>query len=335
MRIDVHAPTHDYPIFPEPGALSRVGELLPLSRKALIVTDSGVPSEYAETVAASSKEAHIVRIPEGEGSKTLERFQKLLSEMLEIGLTRSDCVIAVGGGMVGDLSGFAAACYLRGVDFYNIPTTLLAQVDSSIGGKTAVDFGGVKNLVGAFYPPQGVVIDTELLKTLPPRQISAGMAEVIKMAVTCDAELFRDIAECGDLPASLPDFLYRGLRIKKRIVEADPNESGLRRVLNFGHTVGHAVEARAGGKLLHGECVGMGMLPLCGDALEPILREVLQKYKLPTEIPYPAEELLPYLLHDKKKQSETIITVCCDAPGTFRFQEILPEEILARLEGNA
>ena len=334
MQIDIHAPAHDYPIFLKPGALACVGERLPLCRKAFIVTDAGVPVEYAETVAASCKEAHIVCIPEGEASKTLESFRKLLSEMLQAGLTRSDCVVAVAGGMVGDLSGFAAACYLRGVDFYNIPTTLLAQVDSSIGGKTAVDFGGVKNLVGAFYPPKGVVIDTELLKTLPPRQISAGMAEIIKMAVTCDAKLFRDIAECEDLPASLPDFILRSLLIKKRIVEEDPNERGLRRVLNYGHTVGHAVEAYAGGALLHGECVGMGMLPFCGERLRPVLREVLQKYGLPTEIPYPAEALLPYLLHDKKKQSEKIIAVCCDAPGTFRFQEMLPEEVAARLEGN-
>ena len=144
MRIDVRAPTHDYPIFLGPAALGSIGALLPLGRKALIVTDSGVPEEYAGTVASACGEAHIIRLPAGEGSKTLESFQMLLVEMLEIGLTRSDCVVAVGGGMVGDLSGFAAACYLRGVDFYNIPTTLLAQVDSSIGGNTAVDLGGVK-----------------------------------------------------------------------------------------------------------------------------------------------------------------------------------------------
>ena len=153
------------------------------------------------------------------------------------------------------------------------------------------------------------------------------------MAATCDAALFRDIAECIGLPAALPDFIYRGLCIKKRIVEEDPMENGLRRVLNYGHTVGHAIEACAGGKLLHGECVGLGMLSFCGEELRPVLREVLQKYGLPTEIPYPAEALLPYILHDKKKQADKLVTICCDAPGTFRFEELLPEEIAARLEG--
>ena len=333
MLLTVHAPTHDYPIYMEPGLLRSVGELLPLKRRALVVTDSGVPKEYAEVVAAACREARIVRIPQGEGSKTLDTFRLLLSEMLDAGLTRSDCVVSVGGGMTGDVSGFAAASYMRGVDLFHIPTTLLSQADSSIGGKTGVDFGGVKNSVGAFYPPKGVVIDPALLDSLPPRELSAGMAELIKMAVTCDGELFRDIAECGDLPAALPGLLFRALRIKKRIVEADPGEGGLRRVLNFGHTVGHALEARAGGALLHGECVAVGMLPFCGDGLRPVLAEVLRKYGLPTVLPYPAEALMPYILHDKKKTSERIVTVCCDAPGTFRFQEMLPEEIAGRLEG--
>lgn len=333
MRLDVHAPPHDYPIYLESGALNRVGELLPLNRRALIVTGSGVPAAYAEAVAAACKAAHTVRIPAGEGSKTLDTFEMLLSEMLNAGLTRSDCVVAVGGGMVGDLSGFAAACYLRGIDFYNVPTTLLSQVDSSIGGKTAVDFGGVKNSVGAFWPPKGVVIDPALLSTLPARQLHAGLAEVIKMALTCDAALFRDILDCENLEAHLPDFIFRSLQIKKRIVEEDPGESGLRRVLNYGHTIGHAVEALSGGMLLHGECVALGMLPFCGENLRPVLRQALEKFGLPMEIPYPTEALLPYIRHDKKMQTETIVTVCCDAPGTFRFQELLPAEIAARMEG--
>ena len=183
MLLTVHAPTHDYPIYMEPGLLRSVGELLPLKRRALVVTDSGVPKEYAETVAAACREARIVRIPQGEGSKTLDTFRLLLSEMLDAGLTRSDCVVSVGGGMTGDVSGFAAASYMRGVDLFHIPTTLLSQADSSIGGKTGVDFGGVKNSVGAFDPPKGVVIDPALLDSLPPRELSAGMAELIKMAV--------------------------------------------------------------------------------------------------------------------------------------------------------
>ncbi len=332
MVIPVHAPNHDYPIYLESGALRRAGELLPLDRRVLVVTDSGVPREYAAAVAASCREANTVTLPAGEETKNMDSLQVLLSAMLEAGLTRSDCVIAVGGGMAGDLSGLAAALYLRGVDFYNIPTTLLAQVDSSIGGKTAIDFGGVKNTVGAFYPPKAVIIDPMLLASLPARQLRAGMAEAIKMAVTCDAALLRDIARCEDLPSALPDIIRRSLLIKKRVVEEDPNEQGLRRVLNFGHTVGHAVEAHAGGSLLHGECVALGMLPFCGPALRKELRPILRKYSLPTEVPYPASELMPYLLHDKKKQADGIVAVLSDKAGSFRFQKLTPAEIAARLE---
>lgn len=332
MRMDIHFPTRDYPIYLESGALNRVGELLPLRRKVLIVTDSGVPRACSEQAAAACSEARIVCLPAGESSKTMDSLQILLSALLDAGLTRSDCVMAVGGGMVGDLSGFAAACYLRGIDFLNIPTTLLAQVDSSIGGKTAVDFGGVKNSVGAFYPPRGVLIDPFLLDSLPPRQLRAGLAETIKMAAVLDKALLRDVAQCRDLRSALPDLIRRSLLIKKQIVETDPAEQGLRRVLNFGHTVGHAIEACAGGSLLHGECVALGMLPFCAPGFRSELAALLEQFGLPTRRPFSAAELMPCILHDKKKQAERITVVSCDAPGSFRFQAMLPEEIAARLE---
>ena len=333
MIVPVKTDTWDYDIVLEPGAIEKAGELLDLNRRTLIVTDSGVPVRYAETVAAQCKDAVIVTIPQGEQSKCFDEFKHLLQEMLDASFTRGDCVVAVGGGVTGDLSGFAASCYMRGVDFYNIPTTLLSQVDSSIGGKTAIDFGGVKNIVGAFYQPKKVVIDPDVLKTLSRRQLMAGLAEAIKMAATNDAELFSLIERSADLTADLPEMIYRALMIKKSVVELDPRETGLRRVLNFGHTIGHAVESFNAGRLLHGECVALGMIPMSGENAAMRIRAVLKKYGLPTEIGQTADELMPFLKHDKKTGADGISAVVVDEIGKFRLCRMSADEILSRLEG--
>ena len=222
---------------------------------------------------------------------------------------------------------------MRGVDFYNIPTTLLSQVDSSIGGKTAIDFGGVKNIVGAFYQPKKVIIDPEVLETLSRRQLMAGLAEAIKMAATNDAELFELIENSADLTADLPQIIYRALMIKKNVVEQDPRETGLRKVLNFGHTIGHAVESFNAGKLLHGECVALGMIPMSGESAAARIRSVLEKYGLPSKIGQSAEELMPFLKHDKKMASDGIAAVIVDEIGSFRLCRMSADEILSRLEG--
>ena len=330
MIVPVKTDTWNYDIVLEPGAIKNAGELLNLNRRVLVVTDSGVPAQYAETVAAQCSEAVIVTIPQGEHSKCFDEFRHLLSEMLDKSFTRGDCVVAVGGG---DLSGFAASCYMRGVDFYNIPTTLLSQVDSSIGGKTAIDFGGVKNIVGAFYQPKKVIIDPEVLETLSRRQLMAGLAEAIKMAATNDAELFELIENSADLTADLPQIIYRALMIKKSVVEQDPRETGLRKVLNFGHTIGHAVESFSAGKLLHGECVALGMIPMSGDNAAARIKSVLEKYGLPSKIGQSAEELMPFLKHDKKMASDGIAAVIVDEIGSFRLCRMSADEILSRLEG--
>lgn len=333
MIVPVKTDTWNYDIVLEPGAIKNAGELLNLNRRVLVVTDSGVPAQYAETVAAQCGEAAIVTIPQGEQSKCFDELRHLLSEMLDKSFTRGDCVVAVGGGVVGDLSGFAASCYMRGVDFYNVPTTLLSQVDSSIGGKTAIDFGGVKNIVGAFYQPKKVIIDPEVLETLSRRQLMAGLAEAIKMAATNDAELFELIENSADLTADLPQIIYRALMIKKNVVEQDPRETGLRKVLNFGHTIGHAVESFNAGKLLHGECVALGMIPMSGDNAAARIKSVLEKYGLPSRIGQSAEELMPFLKHDKKMASDGIAAVIVDEIGSFRLCRMSADEILSRLEG--
>ena len=332
MVISVSLGAQSYPIILDSGVLSHAGEHLDLARRVLVVTDSGVPEEYAETVAGACRQARICTVPAGESSKNMGSYQQLLGEMLALGMGRGDCVVAVGGGMVGDLAGFAAATYMRGVDFYNVPTTLLAQVDSSVGGKTAIDMNGVKNIVGAFHQPRAVLIDTDTLRSLSRRQMAAGLAESVKMAMTCDAALLKLIESSSDLTADLPEIIARSLSIKARVVEQDPTEQGLRRVLNFGHTIGHAVESCAGGKLLHGECVAMGMLPMCGPALRPRLTNILRKCGLPTGCGFTPRQLLPYLLHDKKAFSDGISVVMVDEPGSFRMEKQAPEEILQRWE---
>ena len=332
MIIPVNADNGCYDIVLERGSLKKAGQLLELDRRVLVVTDEGVPPEYAGCVASQCREAIVVTVPRGEGSKSFEQLERLLSAMLEASFTRGDCVVAVGGGVVGDLSGFAASCYMRGIDFYNIPTTLLAQVDSSVGGKTAVNFGGVKNIVGAFYQPKKVIIDPETLKTLERRQLMAGLAEAIKMAATSSAELFEIIEKSEDLDADLPEIIRRSLCIKRDVVEQDPKENGLRRILNFGHTVGHAVEGFNKGKLLHGECVALGMPPMCsGEAVERVTK-VLKKYGLPTEIEQSADELMPYLKHDKKMTADLVKVVLVDKIGQFRICDMRPEDILGSLE---
>jgi len=245
MTIHMNLGEDSYDIIVQRGVLGEADKHLDLNRRVLVVTDSGVPAQYARTVAEQCKEAMILTVEQGEASKSLDMFGKLLSAMLDGEFSRKDCVVAVGGGVVGDLSGFAASAYMRGIDFYNIPTTLLSQIDSSIGGKTAINFGGVKNIVGAFYQPKKVLIDPELLKTLPKRQISSGLAEAVKMALTSDKELF-DIFENKDIGSSIDEIIVRSLNIKKNVVEQDEKESGLRKILNFGHTVGHGIESSEG-----------------------------------------------------------------------------------------
>ena len=232
-----------YDITVSRGSLSQAGSLFNLRRKVLVVTGEGVPPQYAQTVLSQCPEAWLLTIPEGESNKTLSSVELILSALLEHGFTRSDAVVAVGGGVIGDTAGFAAACYMRGIDWYNVPTTLLSQADSSVGGKTGVNLHGVKNIVGAFHQPSGVLIDPDTLDTLSPRLFSEGLAEIIKMAATSDAALFNLLETTPDLRPIMEQVLTSALSIKIHVVAEDPTEKNLRAVLNFGHTVGHAIEA--------------------------------------------------------------------------------------------
>lgn len=318
MTLHVKTSQGNYDIIIQSGGLHQAGEVFHLNRKVLIVTDSGVPEEYGMTVASQCGEAVLFVFEQGEASKNVDTYIGLLETLTERDFTRTDCVVAVGGGVVGDIAGFAAATYMRGIDFYNIPTTVLAQVDSSIGGKTAIDFGGYKNLVGAFYPPRGVLIDSNVLKTLPPRQAANGLAEAIKMALTHDAELLALIEGSDDVT---DEIIYRALCIKKQVVEADEHESGLRKVLNFGHTLGHAIESESG-DYYHGECVVLGMLPMCSSEVRARLRPLLERLGLPTVYHGDIEAILDACRHDKKADGDAITAVYVPRVGQFELRKI-------------
>ncbi len=326
MILHMDLAQNGYDIILERGCILRASEYLDLSRRVLIVTDSGVPKEYAKTVASACREAVIVTVPQGEASKSFSNFELLCRRLLEEGFTRSDCVVAVGGGVVGDLAGFAAASYMRGIDFYNIPTTVLSQVDSSIGGKVAIDFCGVKNIIGAFYQPKRVLIDPDVLRTLPQRQIANGLAEAVKMSLTSDEELFA-LFENKDVLEKIDTVIERSLRIKKAVVEQDEKESGLRKILNFGHTLGHGIEAEEKlHGLYHGECVALGMLPMCAPTVRARLLPVLKKLGLPTHIHGDPERMLELASHDKKCTGTNISVVWVESVGSFELKTMPLEE---------
>ena len=326
--MNVELGSNSYDIVIERGSLKKASRYLDLDRKVLVITDRGVPIEYANEICNVSAYPVRVTVEPGEESKGFANYEKLCSIMLEHGFTRTDCVVAVGGGVVGDLAGFVASTYMRGVDFYNVPTTLLSQVDSSIGGKTAINFGGIKNIIGSFYQPKRVLIDPETLKTLPSRQISNGFAEIIKMAVNFDEELFETL-ENDDIQSDkkLDDIIARALKIKKHVVETDEKEQGLRRVLNFGHTIGHGIEYQQDlSGLYHGECVAIGMLPMCSNEIRGRVRSVLGKAGLPVMWKYDTEKIYKAVLHDKKLDGDKISLVFCDKIGSYRVSKIPVKE---------
>lgn len=318
MIIPVKTASGGYNIYLERGTLEKAQEYFNLDRNVLIVTDSGVPREYSETLAKQCRKAVVKVFEQGEKSKNFDTYKSILEVLVTGGFTRTDCVVAVGGGVTGDMAGFAAASFMRGIDFYNIPTTVLSQVDSSVGGKTAIDFDGYKNIIGAFHQPKGVIIDPDTLNTLPKRQISNGLAEAVKMSLTHDSELF---AMFENDSFDIDTVIERSIKIKRSVVESDEKESGERRVLNFGHTVGHAIE-RTHPSLYHGECVALGMLPMCSDEVRARLIPVLKKLDLPCDIDFDIQEIIESMSHDKKMEGDMISVVRVANVGTFDITEV-------------
>ncbi len=333
MIINVKTASGSYDITLKRNAINEVSSILDIKGKALIVTDSGVPEEYSKIVSSQIKNSVIYTFPQGEQSKNFETYSALLKTLAENNFDRNDCVIAVGGGVTGDMAGFTAATYMRGIKFYNIPTTLLSQVDSSIGGKTAIDFLGYKNLVGAFYQPNAVIIDPDVLKTLPKRHFNNGLCESIKMAATSDSELFKLLEE-NNAEDIIDTVIEKSLLIKKQVVEEDEKETGLRKVLNFGHTIGHAIETVTGlEELYHGECVALGMMFMASGEAKERIKNLLTKNNLPTETDFNVEAVYEALHHDKKSAGSGVNVVTVKSIGEFEFKFLEYNEIYKILKG--
>lgn len=318
--VHVHA-SRDYDVLIGSGLLSALGThaaALKKVRKVCIVSDSNVWPLYGEeakcSLRASGLSVNSFVFPAGEESKNGNTYLVLLNHLAENKLTRSDLIVALGGGVVGDLAGFAAATYLRGISFIQVPTTLLAAVDSSVGGKTAIDLPSGKNLAGAFYQPSLVLCDTNCLATLPEDVFRDGCAEVIKYGILYDSELFTYLSETG-LSFDRESVISRCVELKRDVVAEDEFDTGMRMKLNLGHTIGHGVEARSNFEISHGKAVAIGMaivsrasrkLGLCSRETEICIVDILQKFNLPTVCAFSAESLYTSALSDKKRSGGTV-----------------------------
>lgn len=356
-EVKVDLGTRSYPILIDRGLMARLGELLtqwsPETSRVLVITDTNVAPLYLSRVRSSLEQAGIAtavaKVSAGEASKSLAQAYSLYAACTRAGLERSSAVVALGGGVVGDLAGFVAATYLRGVRLIQVPTSLLAQVDSSVGGKTAVDLPEGKNLVGAFHQPTLVAADLEALSTLPRRELVAGMAEVVKHGLIRDADFFRFLESHVDEILAL-DYNTLGsvvevnCRIKAAVVSADEREAGLRAILNMGHTVGHAVEAAMGyGTLLHGEAVSIGMVAALRIAqqvgvlqepdLETRLLNLLTRLGLPVRLPQSLvpDALTPLMMRDKKVKNGRIRWVLPVRSGEVTISSAVPMEVVHRV----
>ena len=351
IDVPVNLGTRSYRIVIGVGALSAIGaELarLKVGRKVALVTDPAILALHGavvtQSLGAASFDVTTVLLPEGERAKTLDVAASTWERFLDAGLNRSSTVVALGGGAVGDLAGFAAATYMRGVNLVQLPTTLLAQVDASIGGKTAIDHPRAKNLIGAFYQPRLVLADTAALLTLPERELRSGLAEVIKHGIVLDAAYFDEVERDSAAlmkrePATLERIVAGSCRLKASVVERDEQEAELRHVLNYGHTIGHAIEAVTGyRRFAHGEAVSLGIAAEAGIAerlglAEPTTRarqlRLLEAVGLPVRgVGEAPERVVEALARDKKAKDGRVPFVLAPEIGAFRLVFDVPRTVI-------
>ncbi len=346
--------SRSYPIRIGAGLLNDVGADLHqrgIGKRYVLVADDLVAGIYGETLVTSLQESglsvDLLTFPHGESSKNMNTIAELASGLARLGVDRTDALIALGGGVTGDITGFLAAVYMRGIPFVQVPTSLLAQVDSSVGGKTGVDIPEGKNLVGAFYQPKAVYIDSEVLLSLPAEELLNGLAEVIKYGVIRDRDFFafleerRDSILAVDLPV-MEEVVARCCEIKAAVVAADEREADLRRILNYGHTIGHAVEAASGYRLGHGLAVSIGMASVnrlavgqgfLGEEEARRIRKLLENYGLPVRIPagYDREKIRAFLQTDKKTVGGRVFFVLPLRIGEVRITAEVDGALLDRI----
>lgn len=316
------------------GALQNIKNYLDISKKSLIVSDSGIPKIYIETLKNQFENAYVVIIEQGEHHKTIASYQIIMTKLLEEEFTRYDQIIALGGGIVCDLTGFVAGTYKRGIDFINIPTTTLSMIDASVGGKTAINFNNTKNVIGLFYNPKLVIIDSTLLNTLNKRHFYNGLVEGLKMGLCLNKELYHLFLE-EDFEKNIDLIIEKAINTKMKIVNEDPFEKGIRKVLNFGHTIGHGIESYYLDQIFHGEAVGIGMLyAIENENLKTKVKEILNKMQINIKINLTnKDELLKYIVNDKKKNQKTIDFITLQDVEKFQIKPYQIEDIKKIIEG--
>lgn len=346
-NITVDLGTHSYDIEIKRGLLEELGsrvKALSKADKVAVITDTTVGELYGAKAVEKLKLAGftpvLIAIEPGEAHKNLETLGKVYDELAANGLTRKDLIITLGGGVVGDLGGFAAASFLRGIDFIQVPTTVLAQIDSSVGGKVAVDLPAGKNLVGSFYQPKGVLIDPNLLDTLSTRFLHDGLAEVIKTAAFGSEELFKLLENCQDdaaILAHIEEIIGECCKIKAKVVSEDELDQGARMVLNFGHTIGHGVEQHCGyGVYTHGEGVAIGMVRITTQSEKlgqtekgtaERLEKLLSCFNIPTRVDLKTEDIIDAISRDKKKRGDSITVVIIPHIGASELVKLPFKEL--------
>lgn len=331
MKLSVNTKLSTYDIIIQKGILNNLKDYLDIQGKVMIIGDNGVPSIYLDTVKKQFNNAYTFVIEQGEKSKNFENYLKIQEKLLENNFSRYDYLIALGGGVVGDLTGFVASTFKRGIRYIQIPTTTLSQIDSSIGGKTAIDFNGYKNVIGTFYQPSLVLIDINVLSTLSNRHFNNGLVEALKIGLTFDEELV-SLFERGNIQDNLEEIITKALVLKKRVVEQDEKENGLRKVLNFGHTIGHAIESSYLGELFHGECVAKGMLYFINDNhLKARVKNILNKLNIETSYHLDLEKIQQFIYNDKKADGSNVSTIIVDKVGTYEINVLTIKDILKKI----
>ena len=328
MKVTVNLQKNKYDVIIKDNLLDEVANFVEPNKKYFIISDEGVPSSYINRVSNLLKGSEYYIVAKGEKSKSLATYHKILKYLLTGNYCKSDYIIALGGGVVGDLAGYVAATYKRGMNFINIPTTTLAMVDSSIGGKVALNLEGVKNCIGTYYHPQVVLIDPKVLETLPKRHINNGMIEALKTGLIGDVEIF-NIFERNEYLKKIKEVIYRSLKVKAAIVEKDEKEKKLRKILNFGHTFGQAYESYFKMKeYLHGESVGLGLLTICkNESYLPVLKEILNRMNIKS-IPFVDEDIMiGYIENDKKCDNGMVDAVFVKNIGEAQIKSVSLEEL--------
>lgn len=325
--INVPIKGKEYNVIIGKGLLDNVEKHLPTSNKYVIITDKNIPKQYISKLTSKLPVIDTLIVEPGEQSKSMDTAYLLLNTLVDKGVQRSTTIIALGGGVVGDLAGFVASTYMRGIDFIQIPTSLLSQVDSSVGGKVGINAKNMKNAIGSFLQPKIVLIDPTTLETLEKRHFNNGIAEIIKHGLIRSKPLFMDLLE-KDINENIESIIYQSILIKRDIVIQDEFDRGLRNLLNLGHTIGHAIEQASNYDLLHGEAISLGMQTISkGYDYEPLLEKLLLKYNLVKDFEYNKEKLYNYIKTDKKINNNKLNMVLVEEIGNGFIKEINLEDI--------